>query len=68
MKSLYEQYADLCAALAERECESCGGPAQHVDPDGSTWCFECVEPYGAGKGAALYPGIPNTASVEEVGG
>lgn len=54
---LYEQYASLCAALRERECESCGGPAQHVDPDGGTFCFECAR-YGSNEpDAAMYPGV-----------
>lgn len=54
--TLYEQYASLCAALRDRECESCGGPAQHVDPDGGTFCFECAR-FDRKQDAVMYPGV-----------
>ncbi len=54
---LYTLYAKACAALSTRECESWGGPAQHVDPDGSTWCFECIESDTETAAGVVYPGI-----------
>lgn len=39
--SLRERYVHLLEALAEHDCESCGGPAQHVDADGGLFCLEC---------------------------
>ncbi len=53
---LFSLFKRLCQELFRRECESCGGPAQHVDPDGATYCFACVTDDYESNDAVYYPG------------
>lgn len=62
---LYALYAELCATLSQHECESCGGPAQHVDRDGGTFCFECIESDTETPTGVVYPGTKPGVTEED---
>lgn len=57
-RSLFTLYAELIARLRGERCESCDHPAQHVDPDGHLFCFDCAtaDPLDAPEGVIYYPG------------
>lgn len=42
VERLREALRARAASFGKTECESCGGPHQHTDPDGGTFCYECV--------------------------
>src|SRR5690625_3461825 len=64
---LYELHRRLLDELARRRCESCGGGAEHVDPDGGVFCRQCVEASGGeacwGVARAFVLGLEGSGSL-----